>query len=153
MKYRDYKIGFTYEVPEYFSEVRESSFEVFNVAEGTIHYFILLDDEGDIVRNFSMSAEGPLKDNKEYEEKIKDYIDTLTGVDFVVLKENELVTEKGREIKRYVLFDKMMQAELGMLFYFTKIKDRLVVSTTYITEYYDEYEEELYEIFDSIEEM
>lgn len=153
MKYRDYKLGFTFEVPDYFSEVRESSFEVFNVAEGTLHYFILLDDDGNIVRNLSMGAEGPVKDDAEFDAVVKEQVEQLTNIDFAVLKENELTTEKGRVIKRVVLYDQVLGAELGTLLYFTKVKEHVLVSGTFIREYYDEFEEELYRIFESIEEM
>ena len=152
MKYRDYKIGFNYEVPDYYDEVREGSYEVFGVAPGTLHYFIMLDDEGEIIKNFSMSGQ-PIKDDKEYKQVVKEYIDALQDVDFVLIKENQLTTDNGKTIDRFVLFDERLGAEIGTLVYCMKVKDYVLTSSAYIKEYYDVYEEELFSIFNSIEEL
>ena len=56
MKYREYKVGFTFDMPDQFSEVRESSYEVFDVEPNTLKYFIVLDDDGEIIRSFSFNT-------------------------------------------------------------------------------------------------
>lgn len=152
MKYRDYKIGFNYEVPDYYDEVREGSYEVFGVSPGTLHYFIMLDDEGEIVKNFSMSGQ-QIKDDKEYKQVVKEYIEALQDVDFVLIKENQLVTDSGKTIDRFVMFDERLGEEIGTLVYCMKVKDYVLTSCAYIKEYYDIYEEELFSIFNSIEEL
>jgi len=152
MKYRDYKIGFNYEVPDYYDEVREGSYEVFGVAPGTLHYFIMLDDEGEIVKNFSMSGQ-PVKDDKEYKQVVKEYIDGLQDVDFVLIKENQLTTDNGKTIDRFVLYDERLGEQIGTLVYCMKVKDYALTSCAYIKEYYDIYEEELFSIFNSIKEL
>ena len=153
MKYRDYKIGFTYEVPDYFSEVRESSYEIFNVAEDTLHYFIQLDDDGEIIRNFSMGAKGPIEKDKDVKIAVDNFIDALKELGYVIIKENILTTDNGRKIYRYVLFDDEIEQDLAVLVYLTQVKDHLVTSSCLIEEYYDSFEQEMFSIFNSFEDM
>lgn len=154
MKYRDYKIGFTFEMPEHFNEVREASFEVFDVAEGTLKHFIVLDDEGEIVRSLSFTCdETPVKSKEEFLQAVQNSIDDLEYAGMKRVMNDTLTTPSGREIERYIMCDVDQEEDIGLLIYFTKIKDRLVVSTTYVTEFFDVYETELFEIFDSIQEI
>ena len=153
MKYRDYKIGFTFEVPDYFSEVRESSYEIFDVAEDTLHYFIQLDDEGEIVRNFSIGARELTDKNQDAKEAVDSFVEMLDEMGYVRVQDNVLITESGREIYRYVLYDEDIGTEMAVLTYVTKVKDHLITSSCLIEEFYDFFEQEMFKIFDSIEEM
>ena len=153
MKYRNYEVGFTFEVPDDFSEVKQSSYEVFNVPEDTMHHFIQLDDNGDIVRSFSITKSEPM----ETDDQIKEYIDkNLAQLDELGIHkviQNQIQTTDGRTIDRVVLYDENMEEDLGILTYFMKVKNVLIMASCYIVEFYDEYEEELYDIFDSIKEV
>jgi len=152
MKYRDYKIGFTYEVPDYFSEVRESSYDVFDVAEDTLHYFIQLDDEGEIIRNFSMGAKTIDGDN-DIESIVADYVASMEEAGYVKLLENTITTTNGRTIYRYTFYDEDIEEDVGILTYLIKVKDSVITSSCFIKEFYDFYEQEMYGIFDSIQEL
>lgn len=153
MKYRNYEVGFTFEVPDDFSEVKQSSYEVFNVPADTMHHFIQLDDNGDIVRSFSITKSEPM----ETDDQIKEYIDkNLAQLDELGIHkvvQNQIQTTDGRTIDRVVLYDENMKEDLGILTYFMKVKNVLIMASCYIVEFYDEYEEELYDVFDSIKEV
>lgn len=152
MKYRDYKVGFAFDVPDYFSEVRESSFEVFNVAENTLKYFILLDDDGEIVRSFSFTKDGTkVETDEKYKEVLEKNIAIMDEVGFTKVTNNQLKTEKGLIIDRYVFADLEMEENIALLVYFTRIKDAFITSACYIGEFYDEFENEMFEIYNSIE--
>ena len=154
MRYRDYKVGFTVEVPDYFSEVKEASYEVFNVSEGTLKHFILLDDDGEIVRSLSLSRdEKPVTTEEEYLQAVERNISILEDAGLKIAFNNTRVTPSGREVERYFMCDLDMKENLALLAYFTRVKDTLVVSTTYCKEFFDSFENELLEIFDSIEEI
>lgn len=153
MKYRDYKIGFTFEVPDYFSEVRESSYEVFEVDDDVLHYFIQLDDDGEVVRHLSFGAQGPVENDEEFKETVDQNIALMEDVGYAILKRNTLRTDKGRTIERCVVFDPDVDANWGILVYYTVVKNKVISSSCLIKQYYDEFEEELYSIFDSIEEL
>ena len=70
-----------------------------------------------------------------------------------MIRETILTTKNGREIYRYVLFDDEIKQDLAVLIYITKVKDHLITSTCLIEEFYDFFEQEMFSIFDSIEEM
>lgn len=154
MKYRDYKVGFSVEVPDYFSEVKEASFEVFGVSENTLKYFILLDDEGEVVRSLSLTRNPePLKTEDEYIEAIRKNISAMEELGYKVVYNNALVMPNGREVERVFFFDDRIEEDVAILAYFTKVKDYLIVSSTICQEFYDDFESELLEIFNSIEEI
>ena len=152
MKYRDYKVGFSFEVPDYFSEVRETSYEVFDVAENTLKYFILLDDDGEVVRSFSIvKDEEQVKTDEQYNEVLQKNIDTMEQLGYTKVINNQLKTDSGMIIDRYVFADLDMEENIAVLVYFVRIKDSFVTSSCYIGEFYDEFEEELFNIYNSIE--
>ena len=152
MKYRDYKVGFSFDVPEYFSEVRESSYEVFDVAEGTLKYFILLDDDGEIVRRFSFVKDDVrISSDEDYKNAIQKNLDSMDDMGFTQVKNNQLQMNNGMIIDRYVFADLSRDDYIGILVYFLRIKDTLVMSSCYITDFYDEFEDEMFNIYNSIE--
>ena len=152
MKYRDYKVGFSFEVPDYFSEVRETSYEVFDVAENTLKYFILLDDDGEVVRSFSIvKDEEQVKTDEQYNEVLQKNIDTMEQLGYTKVINNQLKTDSGMIIDRYVFADLDIEENIAVLVYFVRIKDSFVTSSCYIGEFYDEFEEELFNIYNSIE--
>ena len=154
MVYRDYQIGFSVEMPDHFSEVREASYEVFNVSEGTLKYFIVLNDDGDILRSLSFNTEEARVNNKdEFLEVVKRNIEQLEHAGMKKVMNDTLTTPSGREIERYIMCDIDEEVDYGILIYFTKIKNRVVVSSTPVFEFFDVYETELFEIYDSIKEL
>ena len=154
MKYRDYKVGFTFEAPDHLSEVREASYEVFGVEEGTLKHFIVLDDDGEIVRSLSINCdEKVVKTQDEFLQAVRTSVDEFERVGLRKVMNDTLTTPSGREIERYIFCDVDQPEDIGILIYFTKVKDKLVVSSTYVTEFFDVYETELYNIFDSIQEL
>ena len=153
MQYRDYRVGFTFEVPDEFSEVKEASYEVFEVAPNTLHYFIELDDDGEIVRSFSLSNDRKVKDEKDCERLADDSVALLESNGFKVEDREKLTTNKDRIIYRYVLRDDENDGNPLMVIYFTRIKDQVVISSRFINEGYDENELEMLQIFDSFEEL
>ena len=154
MKYREYKVGFTFEVPDNFSEVREASYEVFNVAENTLKYFIELNDDGEIVRSISLNRdEGLVKTDDDLKNAIQDNVELLEQAGLTQVENNILITDSGRQIHRYVFADLEQEENIGLLFYFTRIKNALIVSSCYINNFYDFFEDELFNIFNSIEEL
>ena len=78
MKYRNYEVGFTFEVPDVFSEVKQSSYNVFDVPEDTMHYFICLDENGDIIRSFSMVKDGPCNSDEDFNNIVKNVRSTYS---------------------------------------------------------------------------
>ena len=152
MKYKDYKVGFTFEVPDYLSEVREASYEVFNVAENTLKYFIMLDDDGEIVRSFSFSKdEAPVKTDTAYKEVLEKNLQAMEDLGLTKLINTEFTTAKGIHVDRYVYVDLEMDEAIGLLLYFARIKDSLVVSSCYISNFDDFFETEMRNIYESIE--
>lgn len=154
MKYRDYKVGFTVEVPDYLSEVKEASYEVFNVADNTLKYFILLDDDGEVVRTLSIAKDDRVvKTEEEYLEVVESSVAEMEDIGFKRVFNNTMITPSGRVVERYFLCDVELEENIALLAYFTRVKDSVVVSTTYVTEFFDEFENELFDIFDSIQEL
>ena len=154
MRYRDYKVGFSVEIPDHFSEVREASYEVFNVSEGTLKYFIVLNEDGDILRSLSFNTEETrVRTKEEFLELVRKSIAQLEDAGMKRVMNDTLTTPSGREIERYIMCDVDEEEDFGILIYFTKIKDNLVVSSTPVLEFFDVYETELFEIYDSIEEL
>ena len=152
MKYREYKVGFTFEVPDYFSEVRESSFEVFNVADNTLKYFIFLNDEGEVLRSFSFSKDKDVvKTDEQYQEVLNKNINLMEQAGFTKVINNQLKADNGLLIDRYVYADLEMKEKVGLLVYFVRIKDAFIVSSCYITDFYDFFEQEMFDIYNSIE--
>ena len=146
MKYRDYKVGFTVEVPDYLSEVKEASYEVFNVADNTLKYFILLDDDGEVVRTLSIAKDDRVvKTEEEYLEVVESSVVEMEDIGFKRVFNNTMITPSGRVVERYFLCDVELEENIALLAYFTRVKDSVVVSTTYVTE--------LFDIFDSIQEL
>lgn len=153
MKYRNYEVGFSFEVPDNFSEVKQSSYEVFGVSPETMHYFICLDDDGNVIRSFSINKDEPCKSDEDYIEIIKKTLEQLDELGFHVLQNNELKTENDKIIERFVLYDENMEENLGILLYFMRVKDAVITSSCYIVEFYDEFEDELFSVFNSIKEV
>ena len=154
MKYRDYKVGFTVEVPDYLSEVKEASYDVFDVADNTLKYFILLNDDGDIVRSLSLTQDDrEVKTEEEYLEVVESSIADMENAGFKRVFNNTMITPSGRVVERYFLCDLELEENIALLAYFTRVKNSVVVSTTYVTEFFDEFENELFDIFDSIKEI
>lgn len=153
MKYRDYKIGFSLDVPKYFSEVKETSYEVFDVAEGTLKYFILLDDAGEIARTFSIVRGEKVKTDKEFQEFVKTNIEEMEDNKFQLLKHDQRKTDGGKVIERCTFYNEEVHENLGLLMYFMQVKDEVIVSSTFIYEFYDEFEEEMFNIYNSIKEI
>jgi len=153
MKYRNYEVGFTFEVPDNFSEVKPSSYEAFDVRPETMHYFICLDDKGEIMRAFSINKDVPCNTDDDMVNIIKTTLEQLDQLGYHVLQFNELKTESGKLIERFVFYDENLDKDLGILMYFMRVKDAVVVSSCYIKEFYDEYEDELFTVFNSIREI
>lgn len=153
MKYRNYEVGFTFEVPDNFSEVKQSSYEVFNISPDTMHYFICLDDNGDVTRSFLINKDEPCKTDDDMISIIQTSLKQLEEMGYHVLQFNELKTESGKYIERFVFYDENLDADLGVLMYFMRVKDAVISSSCYITEFYDQYEEELFSVFNSIKEI
>lgn len=153
MKYRNYEVGFTFEVPDEFSEVKSSSFPVFNVDPNTMHYFIKLDEKGNVIRALSFNKDEPCKTDDDAIRIITTTIQQLEELGYHVLQFNELKTDGGKFIQRAVFYDENLKADLGVLMYFMRVKDAIVTSSCYITEFYDGYEDELFDIFNSIKEV
>ena len=153
MKYRNYEVGFTFEVPDVFSEVKQSSYNVFDLPEDTMHYFICLDENGDIIRSFSMVKDGPCNSDEDFNNIVKNALNDLEKIDVHVVQENQLRTESGKIIERKVLYDEDMEEDLGILMYFMRVKDIVLISSCYIEEFYDENEDELFAVFNSVKEV
>jgi len=154
MKYRDYKVGFTFEVMDHFSEVRESSFEVFDVADNTLKYFILLDDEGEIERSLSITKDSAeIKSDEDYATAIDRNVALMEEMGYVKLMNNQLQTEKGYIIDRYVFGDPEIEETIGLLVYFMRLKNSLLISSCYIGELYDDFENEMFFMYNTIEEL
>ena len=84
---------------------------------------------------------------------VDNFIDALKELGYVIIKENILTTDNGRKIYRYVLFDDEIEQDLAVLVYLTQVKDHLVTSSCLIEEYYDGFEQEMFSIFNSFEDM
>lgn len=153
MKYRNYEVGFTFEVPDDFSEVKSSSFPVFDVDPATMHYFICLNEKGDVTRSISLNKDEPCKTDDDAVKIITTTLNQLEELGYHVLQFNELKTDDGKYIERFVFYDENLEADLGVLVYFMRVKDALITSSCYITEFYDGYEDELFGIFNSIKEI
>lgn len=154
MKYREYKVGFTFDVPDYFSEVRESSFEVFDVPENTLKYFIILDDDGEIERSFSFNRDDePVKTKEDFLNAVESNISNMEELGYTRVYTDTITTESGREIVRHFMCDTEMEENLAIVMYFTHIKNNLVCSSTFGREFFDSPESEMLEIYNSIEEL
>ena len=153
MQYKDYKVGFTFEVPDKYSEVKEASYEVFDVAPNTLHYFIELNDDGEVIKSFSLSHDRKVKDDKDFEAVVEENEKELLNDNYRLEKSQVLTTRKDRVIERRVFLDNEMENGPGILLYFTRVKDEVIVSSAFVGDNYDENEIELLQIFDSFEEI
>lgn len=154
MKYRDYKVGFTVELPDYFNEVREASYDVFDVAEDTLKYFIILNDDGEVERSLSLNKNAEeVKTDEEYKQAVEKAISDFESLGLTKILHGEMTLESGRKVDRLIMFDKEQEENVAILFYFTRVKNSLVCSSSYVVEFYDQFETELINIFNSIEEL
>lgn len=153
MKYRNYEVGFTFEVPDVFSEVKQSSYEVFGIPADTMHYFICLDDDGNIERSFSIIKEGSCNSEEDFQNIVKYSLEDLDEIGVHVIESSQFTTEEGKVVERRVMYDENMEEDLGILMYFIRVKDVVVMSSCYIEEFYDANEDELFTVFNSIKEV
>ncbi len=151
MLVKNYELKFSFEVNDDFSEIKSTSYEAFNVAPNTIHYFVKLDDEGNVGRVLSLCKDKKCTNEEEVLAVVKRNVEQMKKFGFDLIFENDFETHKNRKIYRRVFIDE--EQEHAFVTYFTLIKGVLIASTTEITEFYDEYEEEMYEIFATIEEF
>lgn len=151
MLIKNYELGFSYELSDDYSEIKESSYNAFGVGPNTLNYFVQLDEEGQIDKVFSLVKDKTCLDEKEIKSVISDNIASLKKAGFKMVYENDFETDQGRKIYRRVFVDET--GELTYVTYFTLIHNTLVTSTTQILDFYDEYEEEMYAVFASMVEI
>ena len=151
MLIKNYELGFSYELSDDYSEIKESSYKAFGVGPNTLGYFVQLDEAGEIDKVFSLVKDKVCINDEEIKTLIDQNIKTLKKAGFDMVYENDFETDQGRKIYRRVFVDETK--ELTYVTYFTLIHNTIVTSTTQILDFYDEYEEEMYAVFASITEI
>lgn len=150
MLIKNYELGFSFEISDDYSEIKEQSYKAFGVGPGTLNYFVQLDDNGEVDKVFSICKDKVCINEEEIQKCIDKNIAAIEKTAFKCTDRSDFEIN-GRKIYRCVFVD--AEAELSYVTYFTLIHQTLVASTTQFLESYDEYEEEMFAIFASIEEI
>ncbi len=151
MLIKNYELGFSFEISDDYSEIKESSYPAFNVGKNTLHYFIQLDDAGEISKVFSICKDKKCENEETALNLVKANVDVMEKVGFKLISENDFETHLGRKIYRRVFEDE--EGEHTFVTYFTVVHNTVIASTVEILDSYDEYEEEMYAVFVTINEF
>lgn len=147
---KDYENNFSFYVPDEFSEIKQENYDAWGVVKGTLHYFVVLDDEGEVEKAVSINK---LKDTETPEE--------WTQLVEASVKEFEDFGFQINEVEKLKLTDNMTVDRITYLgdvndyyvTYMASLKGLNICSTISIGEDYDDEETILAVIFSSIEEM
>ena len=152
MKYKNYTLGFTFEVDDKFTEVKQDRYDAFNVQPSTLHYFIALDDEGEISEVLSITKDEPCKDDEEFKERVDFNIKTLKEYGYLLFSQEEIDAD-GRPVQRLIFQDTNIEQDLGLCMYFARVNNEVICSAVYILEDYDDREQSMLNMYKSIKEM
>lgn len=151
MLIKNYDLGFSFEISDEYSEIKELSYGAFGIDKSTLNYFVQLTEEGEIDKTFSLCKDRVCINEEEVKECLLQNVNKIKKAGFELIYENEFDTHTGRKVYRKVFVDE--KKEVMFATYFTLINKTIVASTTQIIDFYDEYEEEMYAIFASIKEL
>lgn len=148
---KDYEYGFQCYVPDDFSQIKKENYESWNVTEGTLHHFVILDDDGEVYKAFSINLLDPAETQEEFANVVAKNLEDLKAIDLEILEENELTLPNDRVVKRVLSYDE--EFDINYVTYFMHIKNNVLCSTISVAEEYDEEETIIATVYSSMEEI
>ena len=148
---KDYEYGFQCYVPDDFSEIKKENYESWNVVADTLHHFVVLDDEGEVYKAFSINLLKKAETPEDFANIIAENIEDFKDFGLEILEESDLALPNDRTVKRIFTFDD----EFGIHYvtYFMHIKGIVICSTIAIGEEYDDEETIIATVYSSMEEI
>lgn len=148
---KDYEYGFQCYVPDDFSEIKKDNYESWNVVADTLHHFVILDDDGEVYKAFSINLVGKADTQEEFESIVAQNIEDIKGFSLEVREEGDFKLPNDRTVKRVVSYDE--EFDIFYVTYFMHIKNNVVCSTMGIAEEYDDEETIIATVYSSMEEI
>lgn len=148
---KDYEYGFQCYVPDDFSEIKKENYESWNVAGGTLHHFVILDDDGGVFKAFSINLLKPAETAEDFASVVQANMEDFKDFDLEIVEDGELTLPNDRTVKRVVTYDD----EFGIQYvtYFMHIKNNVLCSTIAVSEEYDDEETIIATVYSSMEEI
>lgn len=147
---KDYENNFSCYLPEEFSEIKKENYEAWGVAQGTLHYFVILDDEGEVEKAISINRMKPTETTEEWEKLVEDSVKEFEDFGFQINELEDLKLTDSMTVKRLTYLGDVNDYYVT---YFAHLKDVNICSTISIANDYDEEETILAVMYSSIEEM
>ena len=148
---KDYEYGFQCYVPDDFSEIKKENYESWNVVEGTLHHFVILDDDGEVYKAFSINLLDPAETQEDFENVVKKNVEDMKDFDLEILEEGELKLPNDKVVKRVLTYDE--EFDIHYVTYFLHIKNNVICSTISVGDEYDEEETIVATVYSSMEEI
>lgn len=148
---KDYENGFQCYVPDEFSEIKKENYESWNVAESTLHYFVELDEDGEVWKAVSINLLDDAESEEEFAEVVDKNVKDIESLDFEIVEVEDFKLPNDRVVKRVLSKDK--DDENLFVTYFMNISKHVICSTIMIAEEYDEEETIVATIYSSMKEI
>ncbi len=152
MLVKDYDLGFTFEIDDQFTEISRDKYQIFDVDEDTLHYFLYLDEESNEYP-FAIIKGKKCADIKEYEEELVKEVNELSDL-YTEANVSAIFTiqvEGSRRLDRVSIDFK--DGGYMTVVYFTYINGYIVTASTSIERDADDYEGSVFRIFNSMREI
>lgn len=147
---KDYENNFSCYVPEEFSEIKKENYEAWGVAQGTLHYFVILDEDGEVEKAVSINKMKPTDTPEEWTKLVEDSVKEFEKFGFEINELEDLKLNDNMTVKRLTY---MGEVNDYYVTYFARLKDVNICSTISIANDYDKEETILAVIYSSIEEI
>lgn len=147
---KDYENNFSCYVPEEFSEIKKENYEAWGVVPGTLHYFVILDDDGEVEKAVSINKLRDSETQEEWDKIIEDGIKDFEKYGFQINELEDLKLNDNMTVKRLTYIGDVNDYYVT---YFARLKNLNICSTISLANDYDEEETILAIIYGSIEEM
>ena len=152
MLVKDYDLNFTFEMPDEFTEISKSKYDVFGVDEAsTLHYFLYLDEDNNEYP-FSIYKGEKCDSIEEYEKVVLDEVEKFKEEfpDATVQDVYSITAPNGRRVERLAI--DFNDGGYLLVVYYTLVNGYIVTASANILEDADEYEAGLMDIMLSIKE-
>lgn len=148
---KDYENGFSCYVPDEFSEVKKENYEAWNVVPGTLHYFVVLDENGEIEKAVSLNKLAETETDEELDTLIQNIVEKYEKCGLEIVDVSDLKLTDDRTVKRVAFTSE--EGDVLFVTYVAHLKKLNVCSTISVTDDYDEEEGILAIMFSSMEDL
>lgn len=147
---KDYENNFSCYLPDEFSEIKKENYEAWGVVPDTLHYFVVLDDDGEVAKAVSINKIKDTDTPEEWEEYVKSTVKEFEDYGFKINELEDLKLNDNITVKRLTY---MGDIDDYYVTYFAHLNKINICSTISIGEDYDDEELVLTVIYSSLEEL